>query len=172
MSDKETAQMKTVSADDLRQVETEIFEKQGFSHEHAAIVADSLLEADLRGVSSHGAIRIPVYVARLQHKVVFPDRELEVVQDHGAVAVIDGHDTFGQVCGTYAMQLAMDKAARYGVGCVGVKNSHHYGTVAYYTQMAVKRNMIGFSTTNATPLMPPPGGAAKMAGHSPWLGDR
>ena len=100
MSDKETAQMKTVSADDLRQVETEIFEKQGFSHEHAAIVADSLLEADLRGVSSHGAIRIPVYVARLQHKVVFPDRELEVVQDHGAVAVIDGHDTFGQVCGT------------------------------------------------------------------------
>mgnify|MGYP004687979717 CR=1 FL=1 len=60
MSDKETAQMKTVSADDLRQVETEIFEKQGFSHEHAAIVADSLLEADLRGVSSHGAIRIPV----------------------------------------------------------------------------------------------------------------
>ena len=61
----------------------------------------------------------------------------------------------------------MDKAARYGVGCVGVKNSHHYGTVAYYTQMAVKRNMIGFSTTNATPLMPPPGGAAKMVGNNP-----
>ena len=82
MSDKETAQMKTVSADDLRQVETEIFEKQGFSHEHAAIVADSLLEADLRGVSSHGAIRIPVYVARL---AVHMQCSLPWIRPHGMV---------------------------------------------------------------------------------------
>ena len=167
MADKETIQERIVPVETLRRIEIEIFEKQGFSHERASIIADSLLDADLRGVSSHGAIRSPVYVARIQQKVVFPDRPVEVVEDREAVAVLDGHDTFGQVCGTYAMQMAMNKAERYGVGCVGVRNSHHYGAVAYYTQMATRRNMIGFSTTNATPLMPPPGGAAKMVGNNP-----
>lgn len=167
MAGKENAQMRTVSADVLRKIEIDLFRKMGFTPEGAAIVADSLVEADLRGVNSHGVIRVPVYIARLQHNVVFPDGAAEVVKDFGAVAVIDGHDTFGQVCGTKAMKLAIEKAKQYGIGCVGVINSHHYGAVAYYTEMAARENMVGFSTTNATPLMTPPGGAAKMVGNNP-----
>lgn len=156
-----------VQTEDLLRWETEIFRKQGFSEEGAAIVADSLLEADLRGVSSHGAIRIPVYCDRLAHKVVFPDGPMDLAVDYGASAVIDGHDTFGQISGTRAMKLAMKKAESFGIGCVGVRNSHHYGTAAYYAQMALEKDMIGISITNTTPLLPPLGGLEKMVGNNP-----
>jgi ureidoglycolate dehydrogenase (NAD+) len=156
-----------VQAEVLRKTEWQIFRKMGFSEEGAAMIADSLLEADLRGVSSHGAIRIPVYCDRLEHKVVFPDQPMDVAVDYGAVAVIDGHDTFGQISGTRAMRLAIEKASRYGVGCVGVRHSHHYGTAAYFAQMALEADMIGFSTTNTNPLMPPPGGKKKIVGNNP-----
>lgn len=156
-----------IDAEQLRKLEEEIFLRKGFSKEGAEMVADSLLEADLRGVSSHGAIRIPVYCARLDHQVVFPDGPVDIIRDYGACAVIDGHNSFGQVNGTRAMRLAIEKAREYGIGCVGVKNSHHYGTAAYYAQMALKEEMIGFSTTNTTPLMPPVGGLRKMIGNNP-----
>ena len=157
-----------IQAEELRALETKIFRRAGFSEEGAAVIADSLVEADLRGVSSHGAIRVPVYWNRLQHGVVFPDQPVDVAVDFGAIAVIDGHDTFGQISGTRAMRLAMEKAGQYGIGCVGVRNSHHYGTAAYYAQMALEKDQIGFSTTNATPLMPPMGGLRKMVGNNPF----
>lgn len=167
MAGNDTARTQIVSAEVLRKIETELFSKMGFTPEGAAVVADSLVESDLRGVNSHGVIRVPVYIARLQHKVVFPDGAAEIIKDFGAIAVMDGHDTFGQVCGAKAMKLAIEKAKQYGIGCVGVINSHHYGAAAYYTEMAARENMVGFSTTNATPLMTPPGGAAKMVGNNP-----
>ncbi len=166
-AEKMSDQTVTIQAEDLRAWEEEIFRKMNFTPEGAAMVADSLLEADLRGVSSHGAIRIPVYCARLEHEVVFPDSPVDVAVDFGAVAVIDGHNMFGQVSGTRAMHLAMEKAERFGIGCVGVRNSHHFGTAAYYAQMALEKDMIGFSTTNTTPLMPPMGGLKKMIGNNP-----
>ena len=85
-----------VSAEKLRTLETAIFEKKGFSKEGAEMVANSLVEADLRGVSSHGAIRVPVYLSRLDHNVVFPDKEFDVCVDNGAMAIVDGHDSFGK----------------------------------------------------------------------------
>lgn len=131
------------------------------------MVADSLLEADLRGVSSHGAIRIPVYTSRIQHRVVELDKPVDVCLDTGAIAVIDGHNTLGQISATKAMYLAIEKARQFGIGCVGVRNSHHYGTAAYYAQMAAAKDMIGFATTNTNPLMPPLGGMRRTIGNNP-----
>ena len=156
-----------VSAEKLRALETAIFEKKGFSKEGAEMVANSLVEADLRGVSSHGAIRVPVYLSRLDHNVVFPDKEFDVCVDNGAMAIVDGHDSFGQISGTKAMQLAIEKAKKFGVSCVGVRNSHHYGTAAYYAMMAADQNMIAMSTTNTNPLIPPVGGLQKKVGNNP-----
>lgn len=156
-----------VRADKLRAYERELFMKYGFSAEGAAMAADSLVDADLRGVSSHGAIRLPVYCARIERKVVLPDGPLDVVVDFGAVAVVDGHNTLGQISGAKAMRLAIDKAGQFGVAAVGVRNSHHYGTAAYFAEMAADRDMVGFSTTNTNPLMPPVGGLARKVGNNP-----
>ena len=157
----------TIPVESLRAFEEKLFAVQGFSVEGSKMVADSLIEADLRGVSSHGAIRIPVYTSRIQHHVVELDRDLDVCLDTNAIAVIDGHNTLGQISATKAMKLAIEKARQFGIGCVGVRNSHHYGTAAYYAQMAAAEDMIGFSTTNTNPLMPPMGGLRRTVGNNP-----
>ncbi len=156
-----------VAPEKLRAYEEAVFQHYGFSEDGAKKTANSLLEADLRGVSSHGAIRIPVYVSRIEHGVVETDGEPDLVVDTPAVAILDGHNTFGQITATKAMHLAMDKAEKCGIGCAGVRHSHHYGTAAYYAQMALERDMIGFSTTNTNPLMPVLGGKKRMIGNNP-----
>lgn len=156
-----------LSAADLQKLEENIFERLGFTPEGSMLAAKSLTEADLRGVSSHGVLRVPTYAARVEHGVVSTDKPLDIISDHGAVAVIDGHHTLGQISGTKAMELAIQKAGTYGIGCVGVRHSHHYGAAAYYTQMAATAGMIGISMTNTAPLMPPMGGLQKVVGTNP-----
>jgi ureidoglycolate dehydrogenase (NAD+) len=161
------SQERIVPAAGLQALEEDIFRKLGFTEEGSRLAAKSLVEADLRGVSSHGALRIPTYAARVQHGVVTTDGPLELIADHGATAVIDGRHTLGQIPGTRAMELAIAKAEEYGVGCVGVCHSHHYGTAAYYAQMAAAKGMVGMSMTNTAPLMPPLGGLKKVVGTNP-----
>ena len=156
-----------IAADKLEKLEEAIFVRLGFIEENSRLVAKALMDADLRGVSSHGALRIPMYAERIKEGVVTREQSFEILKEEGATAVIDGHHTLGQIPGTKAMELAIKKAAQYGIGCVGVCHSHHYGTAAYYTQMAASAGMIGISMTNTAPLMPPIGGTKKVVGTNP-----
>lgn len=157
----------TLSADALRQFVTAIFEKAGLPEDDAAWTADTLVEAELRGVSSHGVIRIPNYVPRIENGWVNTQPKMKVEKDAGALALFDGDNGMGQVVARNAMAECIDRAETHNVGVVVVKNSNHFGAAALYAEMAAERGMVGLCTTNAIRVFPPHGGKEKLLGNNP-----
>ncbi|MCL4370194.1 MAG: Ldh family oxidoreductase [Chloroflexi bacterium] len=144
-----------------------VLQKVGVLGENAEIVADSLLSANLRGVDTHGVTRLPIYVERLRAGLTNGHTQGAIVSESETNAVYDGQDGLGQVVGTKAMRLAIDKARSAGVGLVTARNSTHYGTAAYYAMMALPHDMIGVSLTNSPSLMVPWGGKRPFLGSNP-----
>jgi LDH2 family malate/lactate/ureidoglycolate dehydrogenase len=136
-------------------------------NDEAAITIDSLIDADLKGVGSHGLNRLPIYVKRIKAKIVKAKAEMVVEREAAAIAVVDGQHSVAQVIATWAMELAIQKACSFGIGAVLVKNSGHFGMASTYGLQAARQNMIGIVTSNVTPLMPAPGGATKLIGNNP-----
>lgn len=157
----------TIAADTLRAWATDIFDRLGMRHEDAALVADSLVEADLRGVNSHGVQRIPTYATGLQKGTIVARPDIQVVQDSGWAAVIDGGQGMGQLAAQAGMKLALERAARDGHGAVSVRNSNHCGAMAYWAMQAIQQEAIGIAITNAGINMMPTGGREKLVGNNP-----
>lgn len=141
--------------------------RAGVPAEEAALITRTLIEADARGIHSHGVMRLPLYISRMQKELNRASAKIETVRDDAATALVDAHYSAGQVAGVRAMELAMAKAEKFGVGIVVVRNSNHFGIAAHYAMMAAEKNMIGIAATNTTPLMPPTGGAEKILGNNP-----
>lgn len=146
----------------------DLFGKYGVKAEDAAMVADHLIDADLKGINTHGLTRIPLYTEKIDAGICNATGTPEVVRDFGATALIDAKDTLGQVSATMAMNLAIKKASDYGVGFVGVRNGCHYGTAGYYAMMAERLGMIGFSSTNSGVWVSPFGGIEARLGTNPF----
>ncbi|MFX0198853.1 MAG: Ldh family oxidoreductase [Candidatus Hodarchaeota archaeon] len=144
-----------------------IFKKLNLSSEETAILIDSIIQADMRGIHTHGVMRIPIYVKRFQLGLVNIDCTFKIVEETSSMALLDGNNGIGQVIGTKAMEIAITKALGSGIGCVGVKNSNHFGAAAYFSSMALKKDMIGIAMTNTTPLLAPTGGTDKLIGNNP-----
>ncbi len=134
----------------------------------ADLLADTLVQADLWGHSSHGVMRTFWYAARLQSGAMRANTQPEPLTDGGAIAVIDGKDGIGQIVAAQAMRAAIDRAKTLGVGAVSVRNSGHFGTAMYFTRMAALEGCIGFLSTNGSPAMAPWGGRTKLLGNNPW----
>lgn len=140
----------------------------GVPREDAKICADVLLESDKRGIESHGVNRFkPIYIDRIKAGIQNPVTNFEIVRETPTTAVVDGHDGMGQVIGVKSMQLAIDKAKKFGMGMVAVRNSCHYGIAGYYPSMAIKNGMIGMTGTNARPSIAPTFGVENMLGTNP-----
>lgn len=147
---------------------TEVFIEYGIPTEDAKICADVLIEADRRGIESHGINRLkPIYLDRLKAGVQLPVTDLEVVKETKTTGVLDGHNGMGQVIGYRAMEMAIKKAKECGMGMVAVRNSTHYGIAGYYTSMAAKEGCIGITGTNARPSVAPTFGTEGMLGTNP-----
>jgi len=147
---------------------TEAFEKIGVPHEDAVICADILMESDRRGIESHGCNRFkPIYIDRINEDIQKPVTEFEIIRETATTAVVDGHDGMGMVVGYKSMQMAIDKAKKYGMGMVAARNSTHYGIAGYYATMATKQGMIGITGTNARPSIAPTFGVENMLGTNP-----
>src|SRR5581483_11305507 len=144
-----------------------IFERCGMSRPDAGLLADSLVAADLRGVNSHGVLRVPEYVKKLREGGVDPRGRPSVARDAGACVVVDGGNAMGQVAADFAMKLAVERADAYGIAAVAVRGSNHCGAMAYYAMQALPRDIIGWATTNALPTMAPWGGAERLLGINP-----
>ena len=134
----------------------------------AALVADSLVQADLWGHQSHGLLRLPWYVARLRSGAMTPRSEPVVLSDTGPLVALDGRHGIGQVLTDRARALAVERARRHGVGVVGVRDSNHFGTAMYFTRRAAAQGCVAVLTTNASPAMAPWGGREKVVGTNPW----
>lgn len=146
---------------------TGIFVKAGVKEEEAAIIADSLIQADQRGVHSHGIVCVTRYINLIRNGYMKPVMDYEVKRDQGAVCVWDGKRSNGQILGYHAMKKAIEKAKQYGIGAVGVKNANHFGAGAYYARLAEREGMIGMALSTGDPTMAPWGGAEKAIGNNP-----
>ena len=141
----------------------------GVPADDAEIVTDVILESDRRGIESHGCNRFkPVYIDRINAGIQFPVTNFEILKETETTAVVDGHHGMGQVIGYKAMSMAIEKAKKYGMGMVTVRNSTHYGIAGYYTSMATKAGCIGMTGTNARPSVAPTLGVEGMFGTNPF----
>ena len=133
----------------------------------ARIIADVLITSDLWGVRSHGVAHLKMYHERIKAGLQLPITKWAVVKETPTTAVIDGGNGMGMVVGTHAMEMAIQKAKKYGLGAVAVRNSSHYGVAGYYPLMAVKEGLVGLSVTNAHPSTAPTFGTEPMLGTNP-----
>jgi LDH2 family malate/lactate/ureidoglycolate dehydrogenase len=123
----------------------------GVPDDAAALTADSLTQADARGLTSHGMARLlPRYIQRLQSGATCARPAIQVVLLRGNAALLDGGAGLGQVVGHAAMARAIALAREHGVGVVGVRNSTHFGTGAFFVEQAVRAGMIGSATSAPT----------------------
>jgi LDH2 family malate/lactate/ureidoglycolate dehydrogenase len=152
----------------LREFGTSVLRSLDVPEADARLVADSLVQADLWGHQSHGLLRLPWYVARLRTGAMRAQAAPEVLSDTGPLALLDGRDSIGQVLTERARTMAVDRARRFGVGVVGVRNSNHFGTAMYWTRRAAADGCVAVLTTNASPAMAPWGGREKVLGTNPW----
>jgi ureidoglycolate dehydrogenase (NAD+) len=154
------------TADGLRGFCVACFEKVGLSPVDATVTADNLIFANLRGVDSHGVIRLKVYIDRLRAGGFQAQATPQIIAQQESSALIDARQGMGQVAALAAMKLAIAKAAKTGVAFVSVRNSNHFGASAFYALRAIEHGMIGLAATNAGPTMAPTGGRAGRLGNN------
>jgi len=143
--------------------------KIGVPEKDAQICAEVTLEASKRGIDSHGVERFKTfYYDRVRNGIQQAVTNFEIIRQGPTTAVVDGNHGMGQVIAKKAMELAIKKAKKYGMGMVVVRNSTHYGIAGYYTELATKKDMIGISGTNTRPAVAPTFGVENMLGTNPF----
>ncbi|MBI2938824.1 MAG: Ldh family oxidoreductase [Chloroflexi bacterium] len=151
----------------LRQIGVELFVSAGLSAEHAETVTRVQVEADLRGIHSHGMRAVPTYLTRIDRGIVNPRPTVRVVHATELSAVVDGDAGPGQVVAVRAMEECLARARRRGFGLAVARNSNHFGAAAYYAMMALPHDLIGFATTNGNLVLAPWGGVRPTVGNNP-----
>ncbi|KAK0709224.1 Malate/L-lactate dehydrogenase [Lasiosphaeria miniovina] len=144
-----------------------MLEASGVSSKNAPIIANGLVQADLRGVESHGVNRIPSYLARIRNDVLDPKAEPTLTEVTPVVAQVDGHNGFGFPAAHLGMGAAIDMARTFGIGMVSVKHSNHFGMSAWIVRQAVDAGFLSLVFTNSSPALPVYGGKSQLMGVSP-----
>ena len=139
----------------------------GCGEAHAVLAADVLLKSDLRGIDSHGVARLSGYVRLWEKQRINISPDIKIVHETATTATVDGDAGLGLIVAPFAMQVAMEKAEKYGSGWVSVRNSNHFGIAGYHALLAVEKNMIGFAMTNASPLVAPTFSNERLLGTNP-----
>ena len=157
-----------VQIEDIKNRAIAAFEKVGVKPDDAKIITEVLLETELRGVFTHGFMRLERYINCIRSGGIKTDGNYEVLFDSPSWASIDGKDNLGIVISYKAMKLAMEKAKETGVGIVNVKGSHHFGAAGYYTSMCADNDMVGMSMSNGDILIAATGSGEKTIGNNPF----
>jgi L-2-hydroxycarboxylate dehydrogenase (NAD+) len=158
---------KLFPAEQLFDFSVRVFRHLGVPEDDARTAATVLQSADLRGVDSHGVARMHSYFDMLRLGRIDPKPNVTIVRESPSTATVDGGNGLGLVVGPKANAIAMEKALAVGSGWVSVRNTNHYGIAGYYVLEALKRDLIGWSMTNATKLVAPLWGAERMLGTNP-----
>jgi L-2-hydroxycarboxylate dehydrogenase (NAD+) len=139
----------------------------GVPDEDAGIVAQSIYHAHSRGKHTHGAVRLPIYVRKIRQKIMPTSTVLTEVTSAPAMAVFSANDGLGQVAAIKGMDRAIQMARECGIGVVGVRRSHNFGTAAFIAERATARGMAGIVMANASAAIAPTGGAKAVFGTNP-----
>jgi len=151
----------------LRDYTTQLFVKMGCPTQDATIVADVLIAAELRGIPSHGLMRVKDYFLMVDAGRINVNPKVKVIHETPSTATIDGDNALGPISAKFSMQLAIEKAKIAGTGWVATKNSNHFGIAGYYSMMALEHDMTGIAMTNANPLVVPTFSVSKFMGTNP-----
>lgn len=134
----------------------------------AQIAADVLVSADLRGINSHGVIRLHSYYGDgLRRHQIDPLSPLKVIKENPSTLAMDGGNGLGPVVAYRAMSRCIKMADDTGIAVTTVRNSNHFGIAGYYAMMALPEDMIGISLTNSQPLVTPTFGLNRAIGTNP-----
>lgn len=144
-----------------------VMQKYGVDEARAKVMAESLLFADSRLVSSHGIVRLPLYMAKVDKGLVNIKADMPFIREEGATALLDAQNGLGQLAGHKGMMKAIELGKKYGIGMVGVRNSNHFGTGAWYSMIAADEGMIGIAMSNASPAIAPFGSTVPFLGTNP-----
>lgn len=156
-----------VSSENLSRFIKEVMLKKGMSEEHASICADVLTLADLRGIDSHGVARLSGYLRLIEKGRINPNPNFSFEERKKTMLRLNADRSIGLVSAHVAMQKSIELTDIYGSSWVGIYNSNHFGIAAAHAMMALQHDYIGFSMTNASPLVVPSGGKEKMLGTNP-----
>jgi len=146
---------------------TEVFTKMGCDKADAEKAAKVFLAAELRGLASHGMIRIKDYYQLWEADRINTTPNIRIVHETPSTAVVDGDGAIGMIAATESMEVAIKKAKESGTGWVSTRGSNHFGIAGYYSMMALEHDMIGISMTNANPLVAPTFSISRLLGTNP-----
>ena len=160
--------VRIIHADHLRQFMTDLFTAAGCAREDAGIAADVLAEADLRGYGTHGLLRLPTMIRRLQSGMINRAARPRILQERPGSAQVDADRALGPVGALFGARLALRKAAEAGTAAVGVVNGDHIGLAGYYVEQIARAGYVGLLTSVTQPLVHPLGGSARLLGTNPF----
>ena len=157
-----------VRSDDAVAFVIDILVTKGLTNADARLVGKCIVDADLRGVETHGLIRLPGYVDRLERGLMNPKPKIKITGQTSVCASLDGDNGFGFLAASRGMQEAITMASEHGIGVVSAFNSNHFGMAASYLIQAVDSGFFAFAFTNSARSMPPWGGRKGLFGTSPF----
>jgi L-2-hydroxycarboxylate dehydrogenase (NAD+) len=146
---------------------TKILEKLGYPKEQAEVTAWVLVEADARGVASHGVARLSWYQSNIDHRFAFPKALPEIVYETPLSLVVDGHNGIGPYIAKFTMPRVLDKAKHHGVGFAAVRNSNHFGMAGIWAEMATAQGFMGMAFCNTRICSIPTFGCERILGTNP-----
>ena len=157
-----------VKEDDLRKTTSDVFAAIGMPREDADLAADGLVTADIRGCETHGVSNmLRNYVQMFRDGRINPTPNWNITHESAAVATIDADKSHGLVMCPKAMDIAIEKAKKVGIGAVTIHNSQHAGMMAYHAMRAMPHDMIGYAITGGGAVMVPTFGAEPRVGAVP-----
>ena len=157
-----------IEFDKMKDFMKDVFLSYDVPEDRAETCAEVLIEADRRGIDSHGLGRLkPIYCDRIDAGILWANKPIDVLKETETTALVDGNLGLGLYIGPHCMNMAIQKAKKHGVGFVAVKNSTHYGIAGYYATMASDAGCIGLTGTNARPSIAPTFGVEPMLGTNP-----
>jgi len=158
----------SVAPDRLKTFCRDVFLRVGTDSHDAEILADTLIAANLRGVDTHGVMRLSLYASRIEKKILNTDRRaITVLSESATTCLMEGAHAPGQILGVMAMDRAIELARSAGIGIVGVRNSNNFGAAAYYAMKALDHNMIGIVMAETGPILAPYGSLVATLGNNP-----
>lgn len=155
------------NAKDMQQFAFQVMCQAGLSEEESAVFSDSLVKADMRGISSHGMTRLATYAKRVEDGLVAGHVTPEIIKDGLGVIAVDGKNGMGAYVGAWTMERCMERAEKYGNCFAAVRGGNHFGYAAYFTELAARGGMLGLAIANGPPALPPTGGVKPLLGTNP-----
>lgn len=156
-----------IAYEELKKFTYNVFIKMGCPVADAELATEVLLNADLRGIDSHGVARLTGYVRLWESGRINTTPNIKIVHETPSTAVVDGDRGLGLVVAPKAMEIAIEKAKNVGTGWVSIKNSNHFGIAGHHAMMGLEHDMIGIAMTNASPLVAPTFSTERMLGTNP-----